>query len=112
MEGWCIVLYFIVHISVCRRAHGRVVEYTLSIKSSETQFYKLDLASEMLSKHASELRAHTTFGFDCDCGSWSSNGVFMAELWPFYGYNIAGQTVYTTFKVSRSHRRAILHHSE
>ena len=112
MEGWCIVLYVIVHISVCRQAHGRVVEYTSSIKSSGTQFHKPDLASEVLSKLVSELRAHTTFGFDCDCGSWSSNGVFMAELWPFYGYNIAGQTVYTTFKVSRSHRRAILHQSE
>ena len=112
MEGWCIVLYVIVHISVRRWAHGRVVEYTLSIKSSGTQFYKPDVASEMLSKPASGLRAHTTFGCDCFGGSWSSNGVFMAKLWPFYGYNIAGQTVNTTFKVSWSHRRAILHHSE
>ena len=67
-----------------------MVEYTLSIKLSGTQFYKSDLASKMLSKPAIGLRAHTTFGCDCVGGSWSSNGVSMAKLWPFYGYNIAG----------------------
>ena len=77
-----------------------VAEDASSIKSSGTQFYKPDLVSEMLTNPASGLRAHTTFGCDCFGGSWSSNGVFMAKLWPFYGYNIAGQTVNTTFKVS------------
>jgi hypothetical protein len=77
-----------------------VAEYTSSIKSSGTQFYKPDLASKMLSKPESGLRAHTTFGCDCFGGSWGSNGVFVVELVPFYGYNIAGQTVNTTFKVS------------
>ena len=82
------------------------------MKSSRTQFYKPDLASYMLWKPASGLRAHTTFGCDCFGGSWRSNGVFVAKLLSFYGYNIAGQTVNTTFKVSWSHRRAILHNSE
>ena len=77
-----------------------MAEYTSSIKSSGTQFYKPDLASEMLSKPESGLRAHKTFGCDSFGGSWSSNGVFVAKLLPFYGYNIAGQTVNTTFKVS------------
>jgi hypothetical protein len=44
--------------------------------------------------------------------SWNSNGVCMAKLWPFYGYNIGGQTVNATFRVTWSHRGAILHHSE
>ena len=82
------------------------------MNSSGTQFYKPDLASLMLSKTVSGLQAHITFGCACFGGSWSSNGVSMAKLWPFYGYNIAGQTVNTTFKVSWSHQRAILHHSE
>ena len=112
MEGWCIVLYVIVHISVRRWTHGRVVEYTSSIKSSGTQFYKPDLLSEMLTNPASRLRAHTTFGCDCFGGSWRSNGVFVAKLLPDCGYNIAGQTMNTTFKVRWSHRRAILHNWE
>ena len=77
-----------------------MAEYTSSIKSSGTQFYKPDLASEMLLKATSGLWAHKTFGCDSIGGSWSSNGVFVAKLLPFYGYNIAGQTVNTTFKVS------------
>ena len=77
-----------------------MAEYTSCIKSSGTQFYKPDLASEMLSKPASGFWAHTTVGIDCFGRSWSSNGVFMAKLWPFYGYNIPGQTVNTTFNVS------------
>ena len=89
-----------------------VAEYTSSIKSSGTQFYKPDLVSEMLTNPASGSQAHTTFGCDCFGGSWSSNGVFLAKLVPFYGYNIAGKTVSSTFKVSWSDRRAILHHSE
>ena len=75
-------------------------EYTSIIKSSETQFYKTDLTSDMLGKPASGLRAHISFGSDCFGGSLSSNGFFMEKLWPFYGYNIAGRTVNTTFKVS------------
>ena len=77
-----------------------MAEYTSSIKSSGTQFYKPDLASEMLLKPESGLRAHITFGCDSIGGSWSSNGVYVAKLLPFYGYDIAGQTVNTTFKVS------------
>ena len=77
-----------------------MAEYTSSIKSSGTQFCKPDLASEMLSKPESGLRAHKTFGFDCFDWSWTSNGVFVAKLLPVYGYNIAGQTVNTTFKAS------------
>ena len=77
-----------------------MAEYTSNVKSFGTQFYKPDLASEMLSKPASGLWEHTTFGCDCFGGSWSSNGIFMTKLWPFYGYNIAGQIVNTTFKVS------------
>ena len=76
-----------------------MAEYTSSIKSSGTQFYKPDLVSEMVTNPASGLRAHTTFGCDCFGGSWRSNGVFVAKLLPVYGYNIAGQTVNTTFKV-------------
>ena len=76
-----------------------MAEYTSSIKSSRTQFYKPDLASEMLLNPESGLRAHKTFGCDSIGGSWSSNGVFVAKLLSFYGYNIAGQTVNTTFKV-------------
>ena len=76
-----------------------MAEYTSSIKLSGTQFYKPDLASEMLSKTESGLRAHKTFGCVSIGGSWSSNGVFVAKLLSFYGYNIAGQTVNTTFKV-------------
>ena len=68
----------------------RVAEYTAKIKSSETQFYKLDLASEMLSKRMSEIWTHTTFCCDQFARLWSSNGVCMAKLWPFYGYNIGG----------------------
>ena len=67
-----------------------MAEYTSSIKSSRTQFYKPDLASEMLLKPESGLRAHKTFGCDSIGGSWSSNGVFVAKMLPFYGYNIAG----------------------
>ena len=67
-----------------------MAEYTSSIKSCGTQFYKLDLASEMLSKLESVLRAHKTFGCDSVGGLWSSNGVFVAKLLSFYGYNIAG----------------------
>ena len=77
-----------------------MAEYTSGIKSSGTQFYKPDLVSEMLTNPASGLRAHKTFGFDCFGLSWTSNGVFVAKLFPVYGYNIAGQTVNTTFKVS------------
>jgi putative oxidoreductase len=33
-------------------------------------------------------------------GSWSSNGVCMAKLWPFFGYNIRGQSGNTTFRVT------------
>ena len=77
-----------------------MAEYTSSIKSSGPQFYKPDLVSEMVTNPASGLRAHTTFGCDCLGGSWRSNGVFSAKLWLFYGYNNAGQTVNTTFKVS------------
>ena len=76
-----------------------MAEYTSSIKSSRTQFYKPDLASEMLLKPESGLRVQKTFGCDSIGGSWSWNGVFVAKLLPFYGYNIAGQTVYKTFKV-------------
>jgi hypothetical protein len=46
-----------------------VAEYTSNIKSSETQFYKPDLASEMLSKPASGLWTHTTSRCDCFGGS-------------------------------------------
>ena len=77
-----------------------MAEYTSSIKSSGTQFYKPDLASEMLSKPESGLRAHKTFGCDSIGGSWRYHGVFVAKLLPVYGCNIAGQTVNTTFKVS------------
>ena len=77
-----------------------MAEYTSSIKSSRIQFYKPDLASEMLLKPESGLRAHKTFGCDSIGGSWSCNGVFVAKLLPLYGYNIAGQNVNTTFKVS------------
>ena len=77
-----------------------MAEYTSSIKSSGTQFYKPDLASEILSKPASGLWAHKTFGCGSFGGSWRSNGVFVAKLLPVCGYNIAGQTVNTTFKVS------------
>ena len=76
-----------------------MAEYTSSLKSSGIQLYKPDLASEMLSKPESGLRAHKTFGCDSIGGSWSSNGVFVAKMLPFYGYNIAGQAVNTTFKV-------------
>ena len=75
-------------------------EYTSIIKSSGTQFYMPDLASRMLLKPESGLRAHKTFGCDSIGGSRSSNGVFVAKLLSFYGYNIAGQTVNTTFKLS------------
>ena len=67
-----------------------MAEYTSSIKSSGTQFYKPDLVSEMLTNPASGLRAHTTFGCDCFGGSWRSNGVFVEKLLPVYGYNIRG----------------------
>ena len=76
-----------------------VAEYTSSIKSSGTQFYKPDLASEMLLKPESGLRVQKTFGCDSIGGSWSCNGVFVAKLLPFYGYNITGQNVNTTTKV-------------
>ena len=61
----------------------RVEENTSIIKSSGTQFYKPDVASEMLSKPASGLWANTTFGCDCFGRSWRSNGVFVAKLLPF-----------------------------
>ena len=77
-----------------------MAEYTSGIKSSGTQFYKSDLASEMWLKPESWLRAHKTFACDSIGGSWSSNGVFVSNLWPFYGYNIAGPTVNTTLRVS------------
>ena len=64
-----------------------------------TEFYKLDLACELMSKPASGLRARPTFGCDCFGSSWRSNEVFVAKLLPVYGYNIAGQNVNTTFKV-------------
>ena len=50
--------------------------------------------------------------FSCDHfdGWWSSNGVRMAKLLSFYGYNIGGRPVNSTFRVSWPHRRAILHH--
>ena len=83
-----------------------------NIKSFGTDFYKPDLASEILSKPASGFWAHTTFCCDRFGGSWSSSGVFMAKLWPFYGYNIAGHTMNTTLKVTSSHGRAMLQHSE
>ena len=76
-----------------------MAEYTSNMKMSGTKFYKPDLASEMLSKPESGLRAHKTFGCDSIGGSWSCNGVFVAKLLPLYGYNIAGQNVNTTFKV-------------
>src|SRR5215216_4032464 len=90
----------------------RVAEHTSNIKSSNSQFYKPDLASEMFSKPGSGLWRHTTFRCDRFGGSRSTNGVFVAKLWPFYGYYIAGQTVNTNLRVSSSHRRAILHYSE
>ena len=77
----------------------RVAEYTSSIKLSGTEFYKPDLSFELMSKPASGLLVRPTFGCDCFGGSWSFNGVFVAKLLSFYGYNIAGQTVNTTFKV-------------
>ena len=89
-----------------------MAEHTTNIKSSKTQFYPPDLASKMFSKPASGLWRHKSFLCDRFGGSWSCNGVFVAKLLPFYGYNIAGQTVNTTFKVRWSHRRAILHNSE
>ena len=89
-----------------------MAEHTINIKSSKTQFYPPDLDSKMFSKPASGLWRHKSFLCDRFGGSWSSNRVFMEKLWPLYGYNITGQTVNTTFKVSWSHQRAILHHSE
>jgi hypothetical protein len=77
-----------------------VAESTSNIKSSETQFYKPDLAFKMLYKPASGLWMHTTSHCDRFVGSLSSNGVFMAKMWPLYGYNIAGQTVNTIYRVS------------
>ena len=89
-----------------------MAEHTTNIKSSKTQFYPPDLASKMFSKPASGLWRHKSFLCDCFGRSWSSNGVFVSNLWPFYGYNIAGPTVNTTLRVSWSHQGAILHHSE
>ena len=77
-----------------------MAEYTSNVKSFGTQFYKPDLASEILSKPASGLWAHTTFGCGSFGGSWRSNGVFVAKLLRVYGYNIMGQNVNTTFKVN------------
>jgi hypothetical protein len=103
-----------IYLSVGELTEGwyRVAEYTTKIKSSKTQFYKLGLAFKMLLKRTSGIRTHTTFRCDRFGGSWSSNEPCMAKLWPFYGYNIGGHTVNTTFRVTWSHRRAILHHSE
>ena len=89
-----------------------VAEHTTNIKSSKTQFFPPDLASEMIYKPASGVWRHKSFLCDCFGGSWRSNGVFVAKLLPVCGYNIAGQTMNTTFKVSWSHRRAILDNSE
>ena len=66
----------------------------------------------MLSKRMGGIWTHTTFRCDQFGWSWISNRVCIAKLWPFYGYNIGGQIVNTTFRVTWSHRRAILHHSE
>jgi hypothetical protein len=63
---------------------------TPTIKSSGTQFYKPVLASETLRSRRSGPPGYTTFR----CGHfgrlWSSNGVRMTRLRPFYGYNLNG----------------------
>ena len=63
----------------------RVVEYTSSIKSSGTEFYKPDFAFELISKPASGLRARPTFGCDCFWRvmelQWSFYGKIVAILW-------------------------------
>ena len=110
MEGWCIALYVIVHISVCGWAHGRVVEYTLKIKLSETRIFKMDPAPKCCRHRRRWWWMRTMFCCDRFGGLWNSNGVCMATLWSFCGYNIVERPVNSTFTVSWSHRRAMLHH--
>ena len=101
-DGALFYMLLSVYNSVGELTEGwqRVAEHTTNIKSSNTQFYPPDLASKMFSKPASWLWMHKSFLCDRFAGSWSSNGVFVSNLLPFYGYNIVGPTVNTTLRVS------------
>ena len=59
----------------------RMAEYMQKIKSSETQFYKPDLASEMLSKLTSGLWMHKLFIVIVLVG----HGAQTEFVWPNFG---------------------------
>ena len=115
MQTWCIVLYVIVHISICRWAHGRLVEggrIYVTRKIIRNSILQAGSCLQNVVEAREWFMGEYNFWLWSFCQVMELQWCFMAKFWLFYGYNIAGQTVNTTFKVSWSYRRAILHHSE
>jgi hypothetical protein len=61
-----------------------------AIKSSGPQFCKPDLASETVPKPMKWAIGVYDFSLQLFGRPWSSNGVRMTRLRPFYGYNLNG----------------------
>ena len=115
MEGWCSVLYVIVHISVRRWTHGRVVEGArvyLKHKIIRNSILQAGSCVRKVDKPRKWVAGAYNFWLWLFRRVMEIQLVFVAKSLPVCGYNIAGQTVNTTFKVSWSHRWAILHNSE
>ena len=121
MESCRIVLYVIVPICVRGCAHGRV-EDARSVHANWLNHPKHNFAShfwppKFCRTQRSWSPRDTTFRSGHFGRLWSSNGVRMTKLWPFYGYNSTGfqhreNTVSPASKVSWSRGPAIFHHSE
>ena len=115
MEGCCIVPYVIANISVRGRAHERVVE------GGRVHDQDKIIRNSILQAGSGLRNVVEADEWDMDAYNFSLWSIwwvmelqrsFYSQIVPFYGYNIGGQTINTTFWVTWSHRRAILHHSE
>ena len=115
MEGWCIVPYVITHISIRGWAHGKVVEGgRVHAKDKIIRKSILQPGSGLRNVVEADEWDMEAYNFLLWSIWWvmELQRSLYSQIVPFYGYNIGGQTVNTTFRVTWSHRRAILHHSE